>query len=163
MTQWRVREVMSSQVVTAHDDASFAQITAILAGARISAIPIVDRFDVVVGVVSWTDLRDKVDIGEPRGDAGRGRLHRWTRSRPGWPGGTAVDVMSAPALTIGPDEPLAAAARVMYRRKVGRLIVTDAERRVVGIVTRSDLLKIHARLDAVIREEVTQRVCAAPS
>jgi len=71
--------------------------------------------------------------------------------------------MSAPALTIGPDEPLAAAARVMYRRKVGRLIVTDAERRVVGIVTRSDLLKIHARLDAVIREEVTQRVCAAPS
>ena len=66
--------------------------------------------------------------------------------------------MSAPALTIGADASLPAAARVMYRSDVGRLLVVDGDSRLRGIVTRSDLLKVHARLDAVIRDEVMQRV-----
>jgi CBS-domain-containing membrane protein len=69
-----------------------------------------------------------------------------------------VEVMSGPALTIGADASLAAAARVMYRREVGRLLIVDGDNRLRGIVTRSDLLKVHARLDAVIRDEVVHRV-----
>jgi CBS domain-containing protein len=76
MPQWRVRDVMTTKVITARDDASFAEIAAVLAGSRISAVPVVDRFDVVVGVVSWTDLRDKVDIGEPDAATRQGWL-RW--------------------------------------------------------------------------------------
>jgi hypothetical protein len=75
-----------------------------------------------------------------------------------WPEGTAAEVMSAPALTITADASLPAAARVMYRRGVGRLLVVDHDNRLRGIVTRSDLLKEYARLDAVIRDEVAQRV-----
>jgi CBS-domain-containing membrane protein len=66
--------------------------------------------------------------------------------------------MSAPALTVGADASLPAAARVMHRRGVGRLLVVDRDGRLRGIVTRSDLIKVHARLDAVIRDEVLQRV-----
>jgi BON domain/CBS domain len=73
-------------------------------------------------------------------------------------GGTAVEVMSGPALTIGAEAPLPAAARTMYRSKVGRLLVVDGDHRLRGIVTRSDLLKVHARLDAVIRDEVLHDV-----
>jgi CBS domain-containing protein len=147
---------MATEVIVVGDDASFAEVAAVLAASRISAVPVVDRFDAVVGVVSWTDLRDKVDIGEPR-DPRRGWLRRWVPSRPRWPGGTASDVMSAPAVTVGPDASVQAAARVMYRRNVGRLVVVD-DGRVRGIVTRSDLLKVHRRLDAVIRDEVIQQV-----
>ncbi|MGC4795636.1 BON domain-containing protein [Micromonospora saelicesensis] len=46
----------------------------------------------------------------------------------------------------------------MYRSEVGRLLVVDGDRRLRGIVTRSDLLKVHARLDAVIRDEVIHQV-----
>jgi CBS-domain-containing membrane protein len=67
-------------------------------------------------------------------------------------------VMSGPALTIEADASLPAAARMMYRREVGRLLVVDRDSRLRGIVTRSDLLKVHARLDAVIRDEVMDRV-----
>jgi CBS domain-containing protein len=155
--QWRVRDVMTTEVIVARDDASFAETAAVLAASRISAVPVVDRFDTVVGVVSWTDLRDKVDIGEPR-DTPRGWLRRWAPSRLRWPGGTASDVMCAPAVTVGPEVSLQAAARVMYRRNVGRLVVVDDDGRVRGIVTRSDLLKVHRRLDAVIRDEVMQQV-----
>jgi CBS domain-containing protein len=158
MSQWRVRDVMSTEVITARDDASFAEIAAILVRRRISAVAIVDRFDAVVGVVSWTDLRDKIDIGDSDpNNAGGGRRRRWTPSLLRWPG-TAVQVMKAPPITIGPDASLAAAARMMYRRKVSRLLVADQKGRLRGIVTGADLLKIHARMDAVIRDEVMQRV-----
>lgn len=157
MPQWHVQDVMTTKVITAPDDASFAELAALLADHRISAVPIIDRFDAVVGVVSWTDLRDKVDIAES-GDAVR--VGRWRRTPAPlrWPAGTAMQVMSAPPLTIAPDASLAAASRAMYRRNVGRLLVVDRDGRLRGIVTRSDLLKVHARLDTVIRDEVMQRV-----
>ena len=158
MPQWRVRNVMTAEVITAPDDASVAEIAGILIGRRITAVPVIDRFDAVVGVVSWTDLRDKIDVGE-RGDHRRiGWWRRWAPALPRWPGGAAAQVMSAPPLTIGPDASLPAAARVMYRRNVGRLLVVDGNGLLLGIVTRSDLLKVHARPDAVIRDEVMQAV-----
>jgi CBS domain-containing protein len=158
MPQWRVRDVMTTEVITAPDDASVAEVAAILAGRRISAVPIVDRFDAVIGVVSWTDVQYKIDVGERGDNAAVGWWRRSTAPPLRWSGGAAVQVMSAPPITIEPDAPLPAAARVMYRRDVGRLLVVDDNGGLRGIVTRSDLLKVHARLDAVIRDEVMQRV-----
>jgi CBS domain-containing protein len=158
MAQWRVRQVMTTEVITASDDASVTEIAAILTANRISAVPIVDRFDAVRGVVSWTDLPDKIDVGEPDDHRRVGWRRRWARPLRRWAQRTAVQVMSAPPLSVGPDASLPAAARTMYRRGVGRLLVVDDSGRLLGIVTRSDLLKLHARLDAVIRDEVMQRV-----
>jgi CBS domain-containing protein len=158
MSQWRVRDVMTTEVINASDDASVAEIVAVLTDRQITAVPIVDRFDVVLGVVSWTDLRDKIDIRRPDGEPHVGWWRRWTPSLVRWPEGTAVEVMSGPALTIAADASLSAAARVMYRSEVGRLLVVDGDNRLRGIITRSDLLKVHARLDAVIRDEVIHRV-----
>jgi CBS domain-containing protein len=158
MPQWKVRDVMTTEVITARDDASLAEIATTLSAHRISAVPIVDRFDTVIGLASSTDLRDKIDIGEPERNRRVGWWRRWVPSSVRWPDGTAVQVMSAPPLTIGPDASLPAAARLMYRSNVGRLLVVDDNGRLRGIVARSDLLKVHARLDAVIRDEVMQRV-----
>jgi CBS domain-containing protein len=158
MLQWRVRDVMTTEVITAPDDTPVAEIAAILVGHRISAVPIVDRFDAVVGVVSWTDLLDKTGIAEPGRDRRVGWWRRSAPPSPRWPEATAMQVMSAPPVTIAPDTSLPAAARVMYRRNVGRLLVVDGNGRLRGIVARSDLLKVHARLDAVIRDEVMQQV-----
>jgi CBS domain-containing protein len=156
MAHWTVRDVMTTETITARDDASAAEIAAILAGRHISGVPIVDRFDAVVGLVSWTDLRDDIDIGEPAENRG-GRWRRWS-SMLRAPDRTAVEIMSAPPLTIPSDASLPAAARVMYRSHVDRLLVVDGDGKLRGIVTRSDLLKVHARLDAVIRDEVMQQV-----
>jgi CBS domain-containing protein len=158
MPQWRVRDVMTAEVVTARDDASYAEIAAILASERISGVPIVDRFDGVVGVVSRNDLQGKIKFGDPDPT---GRLGWWRRRAAPllrWPDGTARQVMSAPPVIVEGNVSLPAAARMMFRRDVGRLLVVDDEARLRGIVSRSDLLKVHARLDAVIRDEVMERV-----
>jgi hypothetical protein len=70
----------------------------------------------------------------------------------------AVQVMSAPPVTVEPDASLPAAGRLMHHHNIGRLLVTDPERRLLGIVTRRDLLRVHARLDAVIRDQVARRI-----
>jgi CBS domain-containing protein len=158
MPQPRVRDVMTTDVITAPDDASVAEIAATLTGRRISAVPIVDRFDVVIGVVSWTDLHHTIETGEPDGTTDRGWLRRRRPPRLRWPTRAATDVLRAPPATIEPDASLSAAGRVMHQRQVGRLLVVDRAGRLMGIVTRGDLLKIHDRVDAVIRDEVVQRV-----
>jgi CBS domain-containing protein len=158
MTTWRVQDVMTTEVITAPEDASIAEIVALLTDRRITAVPITDSFDVVLGVVSWTDLRSKIHAGTPDGNS---RSSWWRRLVPPsaqWPQGTAVEVMSGPARTIGAGASLAAAARSMYRHGVGRLLVVDRDSGLRGIVTRSDLLKVYARLDSVIRDEVIREV-----
>jgi CBS domain-containing protein len=154
MRTWRVQDVMTTEVITAPEHASVAEIVTLLTDRQITAVPITDRFDTVLGVVSWTDLRKKIDVRAPEDS----RPGWWARASAHWPEGTAVEVMSAPALTIEADASLPAAARAMYRRGVGRLLVVGRDSRLRGIVTRSDLLKQYARLDAVIRDEVVQRL-----
>jgi CBS-domain-containing membrane protein len=61
-------------------------------------------------------------------------------------------------MTIGADASLTAAARLMRKRAVGRLLVVDADHRLRGVVSRSDLFKVHDRLDAVIRDDVVHHV-----
>jgi CBS domain-containing protein len=158
MPQWQVRDVMTTEVITVPDDASVAEIVAVLTDRQITAVPVIDRFDVVLGVVSWTGLRDKIDIAAPECTPHVGWWRRLVPRLVQWPEGTAVEVMSGPALTVGAEASLPAAARVMYRSAVGRLLVVDRDSRVRGIVTRSDLLKVHAQLDAVIRDEVIHRI-----
>ncbi|MEQ4305299.1 CBS domain-containing protein [Plantactinospora sp. B6F1] len=153
--RWRVRDVMTTDVITVHDDAPVTQIAAVLTERQISAVPVVDRFDTVTGVVSWTDLRDTVETAEVGTETG-GRWWAARLSRLRWPKRAAVDVMTAPPVTVAPPASLAAAGRLMHRREVGRLLVVDDRSRLLGVVTRSDLLKGYDRPDEVIRNGVTQ-------
>ncbi|WP_204301385.1 CBS domain-containing protein [Actinoplanes campanulatus] len=148
---------MTTDMITVSEDASVTEIVTLLKDRRISAVPITDRFDVVLGIVSWTDLHEKIELDGEDGSR-TGWWSRWRNPLLQWPHGSAAEVMSGPPLTIGADAPLAAVARVMRRGDVGRLLVVDGESRLLGIITRSDLLRIHDRLDEVIRDEVLQRV-----
>lgn len=71
---------------------------------------------------------------------------------------STADLMTAPAVTVGPEATLAEAARLMHRRRVKRLPVVDGEGRLVGIVSRADLLQPFLRIDESIAEEVRTAV-----
>lgn len=154
MIHWRVADVMTTDVVTINDSTSIAEIADVLTERHIGAAPVVDRFDVVTGIVSWTDLRRAIDSERSDGRVQTAWRRRRQRLQPRWAAGTAIDVMSAPPVTIQPDASLTAASRTMHRKAVGRLLVVDHKGRLAGIVTRRDLLKMHSRLDAVVREDV---------
>jgi len=149
-----VQDVMTRDVVTVESDTPYKQIAEILAEHKISGVPVVDSEAHVLGVVSEADLLAKAEY--PEAERHRRLLDRpatsQARRRAG--AGVAGGLMSAPAVTIDERTSIVRAAKEMDRHQVKRLPVVDELGRLVGIVSRPDLLKVFLRSDDDIREEV---------
>jgi len=156
-----VKDVMSTLPVWVSETASFREIAARLRQCRVSAFPVLDAHGKVTGVVSEADLLVKEAVlDEPGGVAGllAGLVHRAAQAKAD--GVTAADLMTSPAVTTGPDDTVEHAARLMYDRKVKRLPVVDRAGRLIGIISRTDVLAVFGRTDAEIREEIMTQVIA---
>jgi CBS domain-containing protein len=151
-----VRDVMTTSVVAVRQDASFKEMAAMLRSRRISAFPVIDDAGRVVGVVSEGDLLVKEAVNAD-GTSLLAAL-RHVREDDKVAGITAGDLMTAPAVTVGPDAPVEQAARLMYDRRVKRLPVVNTAGRLVGIISRVDVLAVFSRPDADIRDEVMQQL-----
>lgn len=135
-----------------------------LVGHGIGAVPVLDAEGAAIGVISEADLLRAEEFRqlyyrdgyEP---AGRSRHDR----TPGYEARrksealTAGDVMTSPLVTVPPDTPAARAAREMDQEGVRRLLVAD-QGRVVGAVSRGDLLRVFVRDDADLVSEITEEV-----
>jgi CBS domain-containing protein len=143
---WTVGDVMANDVVTVGLDTDFKTCVDLLRAKGVSALPVVDG-DYVLGIVSEHDLLLK----EENRDSG---VHLRRREANQARGRTARDVMTSPALCVGLEASLAETARLMHKRAVKRLPVLDSTGRLVGIVSRHDLLKVFLRSDDSIRHEV---------
>jgi CBS domain-containing protein len=151
-----VKDVMSTHVVAVRENAAFKDIAAALRERRVGAFPVLDAENKVVGVVSEADLLAIEALDGNAHGLLQGRRHH--RQLPGAGPVTAADLMTRPAVTIGPDEPAAHAARLLYSRRVKQLPVTSASGTLVGIVSRSDVLTVYSRPDEAIEREITQEL-----
>ncbi|GIF23372.1 CBS-domain-containing membrane protein [Actinoplanes tereljensis] len=153
MKSWTVNDVMTEAVVSVDQAASYRSMVDMLVEHRFSAVPVVDDFRRVLGVVSESDLLRKIEFAgneEPRLFDGRRRRAAKGKAH----ARTAGGLMSAPAITALSGTSIAAAARKMDAEKVKRLPVTDELGRLIGVVTRGDLLKVHLRPDDDIGAEL---------
>jgi CBS-domain-containing membrane protein len=157
MRQRTVEDVMTRAVVTAYQQALFKDIASLMIKRGISAMPVIDEDRRVVGVVSEADLMAKqehLEVEKPPLFAGRrDRLSR-AKAR----GLSARSLMSSPAITVRPETTVTEAAKLLDRHKIKRLPVVDGNGDLVGIVSRRDLLRVFARPDEEIRDEVLNEV-----
>jgi CBS domain-containing protein len=154
----RVRDVMTPEVITVGEQASFKKIAATMAEHRVSALPVLDEDGRVAGIVSEADLLLKEELPE---DPAGGRLfqgHRQRAQRAKAAGATAAELMTAPAVTVGPDTTVTEAARLLHRHGIKRLPVVDPAGPLLGIVSRADLLKVFLRSDAEVAQEIRRKV-----
>lgn len=149
-----VKDVMSTHVIAVRQSASYKEMAAMLRSQRVSAFPVIDDDNKVIGVVSETDLLTKEAL---EGTVPR-TLQSLTRQRVRSQvnGVTAADLMTKPAVTIGPDQTVAHAARLMYNKRVKRLPVVGGDGTLIGIVTRSDVLSVYSRPDPQIQGQITE-------
>ena len=131
----RVEDVMTTAVVTADRLTPYQEVARLLVECQVSCLPVLAHGWQVIGVVSETDL-----LAARAGTARRRRA--------------AGEPMTAPPVTIRPDAALSAAARVMTTRHVTSLPVTGADRELIGIVSRRDLLSVFLRPDGDIAGDV---------
>ena len=150
-----VKDVMTTRVIWVTKDATFREMAAALREHRVSAFPVVDDDQKVIGVVSEADLLNKEALDDEPGMLS-GILHRRDHAKAR--GVTAGDLMTTAVVAVRPDDTVEHAAKLMYDRRVKRLPVTDENGRLVGIISRADVLSVFDRTDADIRQEITQDV-----
>jgi CBS domain-containing protein len=153
----RVRDVMVTSVVAAREGAVFKEIVDALIRNRVSAVPVIDADRRVLGVVSEADLLARVSkahLALPRGH----RLSAHSEERRKLHAATARELMTSPACVIAPHAAITEAAWHAARSRVRRLPVVDDNGVLVGIVSRSDLLRPFLRPDEEIGDDITQNV-----
>jgi CBS-domain-containing membrane protein len=153
-----VGDVMTTNVVAVREGTGYKEIVTLLREHRVSAFPVVDQEDRVVGVVSEADLL--VKPAAPAFPQGQIRLAWRLEERSKATGVTAADLMSTPPITIGPAAAVREAARLMQSRQVKRLPVVGKDGRLVGIISRTDVLGVFERPDEQIRDEVIRSISA---
>ena len=131
----KVKDIMTTAVQTVGPNASLKEVAVLLSKLRISGLPVVDATGAVIGVVSKTDILRKGS------SAAR----------------TAGEAMTAPAVTIDPDRSVSAAAALMLELGIARLPVLEGGS-LVGLVSRSDLVRAFTRPDAEIALEIRREV-----
>jgi len=148
---------MTRNVVTVTSETTLKEVAALLGAKKISGVPVCGGDGRVVGVVSnadviWKEVGVAVDAGlfERLLDTAYGDSSRLEAR-------TAGDAMSSPAVTIAPDATVDTAARVMVDRGINRLPVVE-DGRLVGILTRADLLRAFQRSDQELKREIADDV-----
>jgi CBS domain-containing protein len=156
-----VRDAMTPSVVSVHPSTPLREVAQALIDNGISGVPVVDVDGAVLGVVSEADLLVK----EQGADAIHHRpLARFigesaeSRAQLAKVGAlTAAAAMTAPAITITSSRSIREAAATMTSRNVNRLPVVD-DGRLVGIISRADLVRAYVRSDDELAETIRQDV-----
>lgn len=136
----RVRDVMTVGVVAVAPSTPLKEVASLLVGAKVSGLPVIDEGK-LVGIVTESDL---MPLRE---------------GAPGHPVQTAADVMTSKVVTLVEEMTVTSAARVLERHRIKRAPVMRGDR-MVGIVSRGDLLRPYLRTDLEIRAEVEELVLA---
>jgi predicted transcriptional regulator len=132
-----VWDVMSSRVLTVRAQTPLKEVAELLIRNRIGGLPVTDPEGRIVGIVSEADLQPT------------------SQGAPLKPIRAAGDVMTRPIITLSEEDTVTQAARVLGRHRVKRApVVRDGV--VVGMITRSDLLRPYLRTDSEIRADVEE-------
>jgi CBS domain-containing protein len=158
MNNTLVRDVMTTEVVAVEPSTPFKEIAARLVRHRISAVPVLDADRRVLGVVTEADLLLKEEHPDPEVKVRPVWSRRRRREREKAAAVVAGQLMTAPAITVPPTATVAEAARLLHDAGVQRLPVVDDTDRLVGIVSRADLLTVFTRPDQAIEHEIMDDV-----
>ncbi len=148
----RVQDLMTRQLVTTSPGASLKEAARLMMHHKVSGLPVVDESGRLIGVVSETDVAHQESIRRPGSTFLS--MFRSTEVKAVVVG----DAMTTKLVTVGPAADHAEAARIMESAHVKRLPVVASDGKLLGLISRSDLLKVFARDDQQIVAEIESDV-----
>jgi CBS domain-containing protein len=153
----QIGELMTRDPIAVGPETPLKDVAAILLEHRISGVPVIGERLEVLGVVSEADIVAKEVGPDPRDR----RLIAWLLGgryvdRQKVEARTAAEAMESPAITVAAGETVAEAARLMTDLGIKRLPVVDGEGTLIGIVTRTDLVRAFTRSDEEIEREIRE-------
>lgn len=150
-----VCDIMTRDVLVARPETTFRELVRLIEDHHVHALPVVDELRRVIGIVAESDLLVKEELGE-----GHVRTPLQRRGRVRLSATKAGEIMTSPVVTIDSSQTLGQAARVLHQRHIGQLPVVQADGRLIGIVSRSDVLSVFLCSDDDLLVAVQEAIAA---
>lgn len=148
MTEIKAKDIMTGKVITIKEDSSINELSDLLLKQKISGVPVVNKNNELVGVVTEADIvYQNTDLHFPTylklldGIIYLESLNKFKRSLEKHMGTKVKDIMTSPAITVGEDEEVSEIANLMVRKNINRVPVVEENGNLVGIITRADIIK----------------------
>ncbi|MFB9905386.1 CBS domain-containing protein [Allokutzneria oryzae] len=152
----RARDIMTSPVICVRPETPVREAASVLTKNRFAALPVVDEDSRLVGIVAEADLiRDRIPT-DPRAHIWRADGDNVEKEAPP---GTVGEVMTKTVTVMTPSADVADIAERMVERHVRSVPIVDGPR-LVGIVSRQDVLRTMVRTNDAVAADVRQRLCA---
>jgi CBS domain-containing membrane protein len=136
-----VRDVMTKNVITISDDADLSEVTNLLSENRISGLPVVDRENRVIGVITEADVLSMAGMQKEHAFKDIIR-HILGEPLPGNKKTKSLrNAMSSPAITTGSDADIREVAVTLDERRIKRLPVVDEQGKLIGVISRADIVR----------------------
>ncbi len=136
-------EIMTTDVVAVKPDTPVSEVAAAMGRRGVSGVPVVDAENKVVGVISEKDFLVRMGVVEPRNFMSLVAGCLMTKGCVALPIECALagDLMNSPAVTVAPDTPVKDIAMLLTQKSINRAPVTDPDGRLLGLVSRGDIVK----------------------
>ena len=136
-------EIMTTDVVTVKPDTPVAEVAAAMGKRGVSGVPVVDAGQKVVGVISEKDFLTRMGVQDAKNFMSLVANCLMTKGCVALPSECALagDLMNSPAVTVAPDTPVKDIARLLTQKSINRVAVTDPDGRLLGLVSRADIVK----------------------
>ena len=136
-------QIMTTDVVAVRPNTPVAEVAAAMGRRGVSGVPVVDAEQTVVGVISEKDFLTRMGLKDAKNFMSLVADCLKTKGCVALPlkAALAADIMSSPAVTVAPDTPVRTIAALLNDRGINRAPVTDPAGRLLGLVSRADILK----------------------
>jgi len=136
-------EIMTTDVVAVYPDTPVAEVAAAMGKRGVSGLPVVDAENKVVGMISEKDFLSRMGVKESQNFMSLVANCLKTKGCVALPikAALAKDIMSSPAITVLPETPVRTIAATLTANRINRVAVTDPEGRLLGLVSRGDIVK----------------------
>jgi CBS domain-containing protein len=149
-TETPVSEIMQTEVLTIGPDATVHELAELMRNERVGGVPVVASDGRLVGIATEGDLvAEDADLHYPHFIQFLdgviympGAMHRYEEKLKKMVGNTVGDVMTQEVLTVKADDPASKAATFMSDKGINRVPVVDDDDRLIGLVTRMDVIKM---------------------
>jgi CBS domain-containing protein len=144
------KDVMKTDVISVSPETPVKEIARIMIDNKISALPVVNKFNEIVGVVSENDLISKIVKPQEPGLmtylfhaalASSNEVLDYRKAMARWNAKTAEDAMTSPAICVKPDDTIETVGKVMLDDKVKRVFVAEGEH-LLGVISRSVFVEL---------------------
>ena len=137
----QVVDLMTTDVITVSTETGIRDAARLMFRNRVSGLPVTSSDGALIGIITEADfLRLEVERQEGATDLGE----------------TVGAVMSPGVVTTGPETEVYDAAKMMTFQDIKRLPVVDEESRLLGIISRADIVSVFTRPDDVIEDEIRE-------